>query len=86
MLNGDRVVKEKIMIDFIGVFRLLGKHKCFQITLMQVEREHGQLSFKSLDEIRCNIAFRHSHETKLVKGSNKPLLYVLDEVMENINN
>mmetsp|Transcript_10165 Transcript_10165/g.14372 ORF Transcript_10165/g.14372 Transcript_10165/m.14372 type:complete len:162 (-) Transcript_10165:682-1167(-) len=85
MLNGDRITQEKIMIDFIGVFHVLGKHKYFQITSMQVEREYGDLDFKSLHEIRCHMAFRYAHKTNTVKGSQNPSLHVLDEVMENIN-
>ena len=69
--NGDRVVQEIIMIDFLGLFHILKKHRCFEITLIQIEREHRNATYKQLQEIRMNISFRYEHESKLNKCNKK---------------
>ena len=50
----------------------------------QIEREHSDIAYKNLDEIRCNMAFRYENESQNYLSKNKTLK-VLDEVQENIN-
>ena len=64
MQNGDRIMQEKIMNDYIGIFYLLKKHKYVEICMLQIEREYKSIKFKSLQEIGMNMAFRYKHERK----------------------
>ena len=63
---------------------MLKKHKYFEITLLQVEREYEGISLSCLQEVRCNMAHRYQEATD-EDNDNKIVLHVLDEVMENIN-
>mmetsp|Transcript_282 Transcript_282/g.447 ORF Transcript_282/g.447 Transcript_282/m.447 type:complete len:307 (+) Transcript_282:159-1079(+) len=78
--SGDRIIQECIMNEFLGVFYLLNKSKYFEIGLIQVEREYGEIDYSNLQEIRLNMVFRYQPE-----GVPDASLHVLDEVMENIN-
>ena len=84
---GDRTMQEFIMCEFLGVFYVKKKHKYFEITLLQIEREYKHASYKELQEIRMNVAFRHNDKCKLSHKADEhsTALKVLDEVQENVN-
>ena len=51
---GDRIYQEYTMMKFLGVYLLLKKHQCVEITLSTIEREYHDISYKQLHDTRVN--------------------------------
>lgn len=83
MASSDSVLMEMIETQFCGVFMLLDKNKYVEIVLSQMERKYENISYSQLHKIRMNSSCRYKKNIT-AKNIHYPM-YVLDEVMENVN-
>ena len=78
---GDRIIQEKIFIEWLGIFVLAGKSNYFEICLNSIEKEYGEVSYKELQEIRINSYVNYEN-----KNDGKSCHFVgLDEAQEMLN-
>ena len=81
--KGDRMMQERIFIDWLGVFSITNKHNYLDICFNTIEREYASIPYQSLEEIRRNCYVRFN--SGLDKDNREFRCTALDEAMEMNN-
>ena len=79
--SGNIVAIEVLENELLVVFYLLRKKKYYNLCLNQIEKRYGDIEYRNLYEIRVNSICYYNHNN----ANNMHSLYVLDELIENIN-
>ena len=80
---GDRLMQEKIVQDWLGIFVLLSKPTYVEVVLNSIDKEYDELEYTALEELRRNAYVRFNC------GSDKDgcpfYCLAMDETQELIN-
>ena len=81
--EGDRIIQEKLFVEWLPIFNLMNKKNYFLIVLNTIEKYYGDIDFATIEEYRRNSFVRYNSGKD--KDGRSYHCVALDEAQEMVN-